>query len=317
MQGRPSRGRRVDALLAQVSIAVSDYRGMYAHGQAPLPPAPSARNPWPWVAVSVAVLAAAAVAIVLILAGGDDARGTAGALPAAAKPTHGAEDIAGLIDPVGASNDALSEDLEVLDTGDDPDRALAVVGFARDATTEAGRDLEALDLSPADDGLRQDTQRALARELAYLGALRSSLRRPSAARVGAARRQAALARLRWSVVEGDIPGAGGRIAGLVALTAWAEPPTLADGDAGPGLVETAPVTDEVIGCEGYQGIYEITARGVDCAEATTAAMGALNGKSAAAAKGFVCGTVAEAEPGTARYECDRHDGAHIGFTVSR
>jgi hypothetical protein len=299
---------------------------MYAHGQAPLPPAPSARNPWPWVAVSVALLAAAAVAIVLILTGGDHEQETAAAGLAAAKPRHGAEDIAGLIDPVGAGNDTLSEELEVLDAGDDPDSALAVVRSARHATTEARRELAALDLSPADDGLRQDTQRALARDLAYLGALRPALRQRSVARVGAARRQAGLARLHWSVVDRDIPGAGGRIAGLVALTAWAEPPTLADGDAGPGPVETAPATDEpasapatdeVIGCEGYEGIYEITARSVDCAEATTAAMGALNGKSAAAANGFVCGTVAEAEPGTARYECDRNDGAHIGFTVSR
>jgi hypothetical protein len=179
----------------------------------------------------------------------------------------------------------------------------------------------ALDLSPADDRLREDTQRALARELAYLGVVRSALRQRSSGRARAARRQAAVARLQWSVVQREIPGAGGRIAGLVVLAAWAAPPVLEDGDAGPAVAtdpEPAPATNEIVDCGAYEGLSYITAQGVDCSEAIDSAMGFASGKSAAAANGFICEeALTEApEAGIARYECDRYDGAHIGFDLS-
>lgn len=283
---------------------------------------PRTTNPWPWIALSVALLAAAGVAVALILGGGDD---DGPAQPVATQYRHGADDVAALLEPVSAANDSLSEELGVLSPGDLTRNAAAAVRKGRRAAIVARLSLLKLDLSPGTERLRSRSADALVAELAYLRVVGPALADPSTGRAALVRRRALAARTSWQVVRRDIAGAGGRINGLVAFTTWAETPVLTDGDAGSGYIAPEPVApepipaapaDEMIGCEGYEGIYEITAMGVDCSEATASAMGARTGASAAAANGFVCDTVPEAEPGTLRFECDRYDGAHVGFTVS-
>src|SRR5919198_6228022 len=95
-------------------------------------PAHRPSNPWPWIALSVAIVAVAAVVLVPQLAGHRSDR---------SQDTGYRDLIARVIDPVGSANDALSDDLSALESGDSPGSA---IGSAWAATLRARRAREAL-----------------------------------------------------------------------------------------------------------------------------------------------------------------------------
>lgn len=268
-------------------------------------------NPWPWIALSLGVVAAAVVAVVLILDDGSDEERTA---------AHGRADIARLIEPVASANDALSEELEALEVGDETEAAAAAAALRN--TRTAGRALPALDLTDDDQRIADAASRALLIEEAYLRALRRALRTQDGARATSANRAARRTRHAWEIVAREIPGAGGRIAGLRSLSEWAATPVLPDGDAGPGPI-TEPQTQQPSGggvttCEGFENVFEVVVEGVSCGEGIQIAQGALTSKSAAGAQGYVCTTLPqESDVGTLRYECEGPDGGHVGFTTAR
>lgn len=275
---------------------------------------PERPNPWPWIALSVAIVAVAAVALVLILSDGSDDDGDKGGDDASS-------DIAAILEPVASANDAVSDELDALEIGDETDAARDAVAAAVRDTRSAARELAELD--PEEDALRLagDAGRALLSEQSYLSALRRALPKQNAARARAANRAARRARADWRIVAREIPGAGGRIAGLDAVTKWAATPVLPDGDAGPGptAAPEQPSADEGFKtCEGFENVFEVVVEGVSCAEGIQIAQGALNSKSAAGARGYTCNTLPhESDEGTLRYECDGPDGGHVGFTTSR
>lgn len=269
-------------------------------------------NPWPWIALSLGVVAAAVVAVVLILNDGPDE----------ASAAQNGRDVARLIEPVAFANDALSVELEALGVGDETESAAAAAAAALRTTRTSGRELPGLDLTGEDQRVADAASRALLVEEAYLRALRGALRSQDGARATTANRAAWRLRHAWEIVARDIPGAGGRIAGLRSLSEWAATPVLPDGDAGPEpIAEPEPQPEQSSGggvttCEGFENVFEVVVEGVSCGEGIQIAQGALASKSAAGAQGYVCTTLPqESDEGTLRYECDGPTGGHVGFTT--
>lgn len=268
-------------------------------------------NPWPWIALSLGVVAAAVVAVVLILDDGPDE----------ASAAQNGRDVARLIEPVALANDELSAELEALGVGDEAESAAAAAAAALRNTRISGRELPGLVLTDEDQRVADAATRALSIEEAYLRALRRALRSQDDARATAANRAARRLRHAWELVAREIPGAGGRIAGLRSLSEWAATPVLPDGDAGPEPVaEPEPEQSSggvVTTCEGFENVFEVVVQGVSCGEGIQIAQGALASKSAAGAQGYVCTTLPqESDEGTLRYECAGPTGGHVGFTTS-
>lgn len=264
-------------------------------------------------ALTVAIVCVSLIVVAFIVGSGSDD---------APKPEADfREPIADVVQPVGAANDALSDDLEALDPGDRSGPALVSARVAMSDTRDARLALARLDLPAPATGLLLDTQNALDRELTYLAAVRRALRSSSPSGMTA---RGTEARAAWRPVTREIPGAGGRIAGFDTAAAWARAAGT-DGDAGPGVAGDSRGADEALGvpdapavrsCGGYEGIYDVVAEGVSCGTAVKVAFGSRTSKSAAGADGYICEPGGKDELGGTRFTCDGPAGERVSYSAN-
>lgn len=259
---------------------------------------PTARSPWPWVIggiAIVAVLAGTAIALVLLL-GGDDESPT----PAAGYPSQAAA----VIDPVGSANSTMSARLDDLDPGE----AIADVAAARRTAAAAARtaqtELQTLTPGADDNTTAADTAQALRAERTLLAAMAAAIAKPSERTANALAAPSQAARDAWARVRETIPGAGGELAHVDRLAAWAR-------GAG-GTAATKQANAGGASCGGFEGVSGVYARNVDCQTALRVAVSAQ--QAGTGTEGFAC-RVTQAGTGTDRWACTKGS-ATITFSAT-
>lgn len=260
---------------------------------------PAARSPWPWVIGGVAlvvVLAGTAIALVLLLGGDDEPPA-----PAAGYPSRAAA----VIDPVGSANSAMSARLNDLDPGE----AVADVAAARRTTAAATRtaqtDLQTLTPTAADRATAADTAQALRAERTLLAAMAAAIAKPSERTANALAAPSQAARDAWARVRDTIPGAGGELAHVDRLAAWAR--------AAGGATTAKRPNAAGASCGGFEGVSGVYARNVDC---QTALRVAVNAQGGGGTEGFACRvTGADDTAGTERWACSKGS-ATITFSAT-
>ena len=270
----------------------------------PMPvPAPArGRGPWIAILITAVVLAAAGVAVALILSGGGGDESDYRA------------DLADTIEPMAQANDELSAQLDTLAEGDDPAAAQAAARAARSDLRSVRLAVGRLE-APADErALERAVSAALRTESDYLAAVTEALRAKTTAAAEAANTAAKRARTAWRRAAREIPGAGGEIAGLDALVAWAAGEPTAERQTPqqqPPQKQPEQKPQATVDCGGFQGIVKVLAKGVGCQEAMQVAAAVVNGSTGA--NGFSC-SAGEPDPdGIVGAYCKRSDGATVEF----